>query len=302
MPANQPVADASAEARIGITYALLTYGAWGFLTLYWKWVAWLPSLQAIAHRVSWSLLLLLILLTAIRKLPELWGVLRQPRLLGTLLFSGALISVNWLLFVWAVANEHVVQASLGYFINPLFNVLLGVAVLHERLRKVQWFAVALAFAGVLWQVWMLGEWPWVSLSLAATFAIYGLIRKFTPVSSMIGLSIETMLLVPFSLAYLVWISMQADAVTWTSQGGMGILAVMLSGLITTLPLIWFANAARRLPLATLGFIQYIAPSLQLLIAVFVYHEPFTHDHLISFGMIWVALIIFSVDSLLSRRH
>ncbi|SHF43700.1 chloramphenicol-sensitive protein RarD [Lampropedia hyalina DSM 16112] len=302
MPSSIRPASDTAETRTGILYAFMAYGSWGGVTLYWKWIAWLPSGQAIAHRVVWSVLLLLGLLVAARELPALRGVFLRPRLLLTLACTGLLVSANWLLFVWAVNSGHIVQSSLGYFINPLFSVLLGVLVLGERLRPVQWLAVGLAVSGVLWQVIGLGAWPWISLGLAASFALYGLVRKSTPVSGTVGLAVETLMVLPLAMLYLGWVAWQPDAVGWRSQGWGGMVAVTLAGVVTALPLLWFANAARRLPLSTLGFIQYIAPSIQLAIGVLIYKEAFTLHHLISFGLIWLALLVFSLDTLAHRRH
>lgn len=302
MSSHLPTPVSFSESQVGTAYALMTYGSWGVLTLYWKWVDWLPSEQVIAHRVIWSLLFLLLLLAQRRQLGGLLRVFRQPRLLLTLLFTGALISCNWLLFVWAVAHGHVVQASLGYFINPLFSVLLGVFVLREKLSAARWAAVLLAALGVLWQVWTLGAWPWVSLGLAASFAVYGLIRKFAPVSGTVGLAVETLMLLPVAAAFLLWVAGRPELVTWTARGAGGILSIVLTGVVTALPLLWFANAARRLPLSTMGFFQYLAPSIQLAIGVWLLHEPFGRQHLISFGLIWLAILVFSLDSLAHRRR
>ncbi|RMX08294.1 EamA family transporter RarD [Corticibacter populi] len=290
------------EVRLGVLYAVLAFSAWGFMTIYWKWVAWMPSGQLIAYRVLWTFVLMLPLLSALRGWRQLGHALRQPRVMLVLSLTAALISVNWLTFVWAVTHAHVVQASLGYFINPLLNVLLGVIVLHERLRPAQWLAVALAVLGVCWQVWALGVVPWIALLLGGTFAVYGLLRKFTPVSGMVGLGIETMLIFPVALLYLLWVSGRPEAVPLGSHGLGGAVLVMLSGVITAAPLLWFANAAQRLRLSTLGFFQYLAPSLQLMLGVFVYHEDFTRQHLISFGLIWIALLVYSIDTVYTVRQ
>lgn len=285
------------ETQAGLVYAFLAYGFWGLMALYWKWVIWVPSLELISHRVVWTLVLILPLVLAMKQGPALMAVLRKPRLLGVLAITATLVSINWLGFVWAVNNDRVVQASLGYFINPLFSVLLGVICLHERLRKWQWMALLLAAAGVVWMVLRLGEVPWVSLILASTFALYGLLRKFTPVSATVGLTVESLVIIPIACSYLLYLSRTEPGLAVGSHGWSGVLLVAASGLATALPLLWFANAARRLPLSTLGFVQYLAPSIQLALGVFIYHEPFTSNHLIAFGLIWSGLLVFSLDSL-----
>lgn len=288
---------ARSEIHAGLLYALCAYSCWGLMTVYWKWVIWVPSMELISHRVLWTLVLILPLVLAMQQGQALLAVLRKPRLLGVLTITATLVSINWLGFVWAVNNDRVVQASLGYFINPLFSVLLGVICLHERLRKWQWAAVLLAAAGVIWMVIRLGEVPWISLVLASSFALYGLLRKFTPVTATVGLTIETVIITPFACAYLLVMATTEPGLAFASHGLSGILIVAASGIATALPLLWFANAARRLPLSTLGFVQYLAPSLQLSLGVFVYHEPFTSNHLVAFGLIWSGLLVFSLDAM-----
>lgn len=267
------------------------------MTVYWKAVIWVPSVELISHRVLWTLVLILPLVLLMQQGQELQAVLRRPRLLGVLAITATLVSINWLGFVWAVNNDRVLQASLGYFINPLFSVLLGVICLRERLRKWQWLAVCMAAAGVVWMAIRLGEVPWISLLLAASFALYGLLRKFTPVTATVGLTVETLIITPVACAYLVYQSISGSGLAFASHGWTGMLLVAASGITTALPLLWFANAARRLPLSTLGLMQYLAPSLQLALGVFVYHESFTRDHLVAFGLIWSGLLVFSLDTL-----
>lgn len=294
MPLSPP---ARSEIHVGLAYALLTYGAWGLMTVYWKSVMWVPSLELISHRVIWTLVLILPLVLFMKQGQALRAVLHKPRLLGVLTITATLVSINWLGFVWAVNNDRVVQASLGYFINPLFSVLLGVICIHERLRQWQWLAVGLAAAGIVWMVIRLGEVPWISLVLASSFALYGLLRKFTPVTATVGLTVETLIIVPVACAYLVYLSATGPGLAVSNHGWPGMLLVAASGITTALPLLWFANAARRLPLSTLGFVQYLAPSSQLALGVFIYHEPFTHNHLVAFGLIWSGLLVFSLDTL-----
>lgn len=292
----------STQFGAGVVYALISYTTWGLLSLYWKWLSWLPSEQAIAHRITWSFALLLIVLAVTHKFTEFFHVFRRPKLLLMLTASGSLIACNWYVFVWAVAKGEVVEASLGYFINPLISVLFGVVFLKERLSNLRWLAVVLATFGVLWQTFAMGTVPWIALLLAGTFALYGFIRKFTPVSATVGLTVETLLVLPIALGYLLWVGQQTGGTHWFSHGWSGWIAVLLTGVVTTLPLVCFANAARRLPLSTLGFFQYLAPTIQLGIAIFVFHEPFTPQHFISFGCIWLALLMFSAEPLLRRRH
>lgn len=294
-------ASASTQFGSGAIYALISYSSWGLLSLYWKWLDWLPSEQAIAHRISWSLALLMVILLISHKFGEFIQVFRKPKLLLMLTASGILIACNWYVFVWAIAKGQTVQASLGYFINPLISVLFGVIFIKERLSNLRWIAVFFATIGVLWQTMAMGAVPWIALLLAGTFASYGFIRKFTQVSATVGLAVETLLILPIALAYLIWIAQQSHVTNWLSHGWVGVVSVMLMGVITTLPLVCFANAARRLPLSTLGFFQYLAPTIQLAIAVFIFHEPFTQQHFISFGFIWLALLLFSAEPLL-RRH
>lgn len=297
--ALDPTAPAAA---IGVGYAVLAYLSWGLLPLYWKTVAWVPAPQLIMHRMLWSLPVLLALLAWRGRLGELRRLLRQPRQLRVLPLTALLVTSNWLIFVWSVEHDHVVEASLGYFILPLFYVVLGLVFLQERLRPLQWLAVALATLGVLWQTLALGVLPWISLLLAASFGFYGLLRKTAPVDGLLGLSVEMLLLAPLALGYLIWSGIDGGHVLFTAHGAGGMLLVALSGLSTVLPLLWFANAARRLRLATIGFIQYLAPTGQLLLAVLVFREPFTTAHLISFGLIWLALALYSWDLAGSYRH
>lgn len=285
------------ESALGVIYALLAYGAWGLMPLYWKAIAWLPADQIVAHRVIWSLLVLAVLLAWFGRFDALRRVFADFRLLRWLLVSAVLISINWLVFVWAVAHERLLQASLGYFINPLFNILLGFVFLQERLNRWQGLAVALATLGVLWQTLAVGVVPWVSLALAGSFGLYGLVRKMAPVDGLLGLAAETLLLVPPALLYLLWVD--GDGAMWFSHGTAGALLITQAGLITALPLLWFANAARRLRYTTLGFIQYLAPTGHLLLGLW-FGEVFTAEHAISFGLIWLALALYTGETLRSR--
>jgi chloramphenicol-sensitive protein RarD len=298
-PAGVPTAVPAGLARdqpSGVAFAAAAYLLWGLFPLYFKAVSAIPAPEMLAHRIVWSLLFLASL-TAIRRA---WGPVRRalgrPRLLATLALSAALIAVNWGLFIWAVAAGRVLECSLGYFITPLFSVLLGVFVLHERLRPLQWLAVALAAAGVGWQVASFGTVPWVALTLAATFGSYGLVRKTMPVDAVSGLVIEAMLLAPPALAGLLWLEVQGGG-AFVSAGWRLDVLIALSGPITALPLILFVAGARRIRLSTVGLLQYVTPTCHLLLAVLVFGEPFAWASVVVFLCIWAALAVYTGDML-----
>ncbi len=291
----------AANPRRGYLLGLTAYICWGLFPLYFKAIEAVPAVEIIVSRVLWSALFGSLLLAA-WKHPGWWRQLRDnPRRLAILAGSGTLIAANWLIYVWAVNNGRMVEASLGYYINPLVNVLLGMLVLGERLRRLQWLAVALAAAGVAQQIWQVGSVPWVSLALALTFGFYGLIRKQAPVAALPGLVVETWLLVPLALAWLAFNpgahSAQPDF--WLTTDGLWLLA---AGPITLVPLVSFNAAARHLPYTTLGFLQYLAPTLVLLLAVFKYHEPLSAQALVAFAFIWAALVVYSVDAVVNLRR
>jgi len=278
----------------GIVYATLAFVVWGLFPLYLRQVASVHPIEVVLHRSTWSLLFVLALLVALRRVSALRATFSQPRVLGLFTLSALLLSCNWLVYVFAVQSGHVVEASLGYFINPIVNVLLGVLVLHERLNRVQWTAVALAAAGVLWLTLLAGRLPWIALVLAISFGLYGLMRKTSSLGAMEGLALETLLLSPLVVPLLAWW-------TWSGQGAMarGDVALniwlLLGGPLTALALVWFAAGARRLPLTTVGLIQYLSPTLQLALGVWVFHEPFDRARLVGFAFIWSALALYSVD-------
>jgi len=292
----------AANPRRGYILGLTAYVIWGIFPLYFKLLASVPAAEIIVNRVLWSALFGSLLLL-VWKHPGWWQELRDnPKRLGVLTISGLLIAANWLTYVWAVNNDRMVEASLGYYINPLVNVLLGLLLLGERLRPLQWLAVALAAAGVAQQVWQLGSLPWVSLLLALTFGFYGLLRKRVAVAALPGLALETWLLLPLALA---WLALHGDAASrqaafWSSAPA---LWLALSGPVTLVPLLCFNAAARQLPYATLGFLQYIAPTLVLLQAVLLYDEPLPTSKLLAFACIWLALALYSWDAWRhSRRY
>jgi chloramphenicol-sensitive protein RarD len=292
--------EARQRLRLGLTLAVAAYGLWGIAPLYFRWLHDVPSVEIVAHRVFWSFVLLLVVVRLSGRWPELATVLRSPARLGRLGLTGILIGANWALFIWAIEQERVVAASLGYFVNPLLNVALGFALLGERLRPLQTAALALAVVGVALETRALGHLPLLSLALAGSFAFYGLVRKVWPEDPFVGLLLETVVLLPVAAVAVVWLQGLAELRADDSAGYLGALA--LAGVVTTAPLLCFAGAAPRLRLSTIGFTQYLAPSLQFLLAVFAFGEPFESARLVSFGIIWTALAVFTADALVAERR
>ncbi len=276
----------------GLAYAALAYVAWGLFPLYFAQLAHVSPFEVVLQRTLWSLLVLLAVLALLRRWAWLKPALAQPRLLALSLVSALLLAANWTLYVWAVHQHRVVDASLGYFINPLVSVLLGVLVLRERLRPAQWVAVALAALGVAWLTWRAGQLPWIALVLAASFGLYGLMRKTAPLGALEGLTVETALLAPLAAGLLWWMGAGQGLVHSTVDW----FWLALSGPLTVLALVAFAAGARRLPLATLGLMQYVSPTLQLALGVWVFHEPFDGARLAGFALIWAALALYSLDA------
>lgn len=286
---------------LGVLYAALAFTAWGVFPLYFKQLGWVPPGELLIHRILWSLLLLAALLTWRARWAWLGTVLRQPKVLGVFVISSLLLSGNWLTYIWAVNHGHVIDASLGYFINPLVNVLLGCTLLHERLRRTQWMALALAAAGVLWLTVQAGSPPWIALVLASSFGVYGLMRKTAPLGAMEGLTLETMLLAPLALAGLGLLLAQGES--HFPSADLATNAWLASaGPFTAIPLLLFAAGARRIPLSTLGLLQYIGPSIQFGLGLWVFGEPFSPSRLVGFVMIWSALAIYSAESLWRHRR
>jgi chloramphenicol-sensitive protein RarD len=285
--------------RRGVVLALAAYGTWGFAPAYFKLLEHTTPIEVVAHRVVWSAALLALLLYLRGQWRTLLTLTRRQ--LGWLAASGALISLNWLLFMWAIFAERMLEASLGYFINPLVNVLLGVAYFRERLRPAQQAAIALAAIGVGNEILAVGVVPWVGLALAFSFGVYGLVRKRLAVDSAVGLTVETAWVLPLACGYLVVVTMAGDgALARGLPAEVGLVA--LAGPVTVVPLVCFAAAAVRLPLSVLGFFQYLAPSIMMLLAVFAYGEPLRPTQLISFGCIWLALLTFSTEALYHQRR
>lgn len=283
-------------SRRGLVYGLTAHSLWGLFPLYFKAVEVVPALEILVHRIVWSLALLIPLVLIQRQWSEVRRVLRDRGTLGVLLVTTTLIALNWYLFIVAVETDRVIQASLGYFINPLVNIVLGMVFLHERLSRPAAVAVALAVIGVAAQTIMIGSLPVIALVLAFSFGLYGLLRKTARVGSVVGLTIETALLTPFCIGYLIW-AHRAGRMSFASGDLHLDLLLIAAGIITTAPLLLFTAAARLLPLSTMGFLQYVAPSGHFLLAVFAFGEPFTTAHLVTFACIWTALAIFTRDQL-----
>ena len=289
------------DERTGVIAALAAYIFWGLAPIYFKLIQTVAASEVIAHRILWSIPMLAIFLL-LRDGAGFWNRLcLPPRTVMILLVSGVLVMSNWLVFVWAVVNGQVLATSLGYFIGPLVNFLLGFLFLKERLTSIQTLGVLIAASGTVYLGWFLGTPPWISLTLAFSFGFYGLIRKKLDVGPMIGLLWETSLIAPLAIAFMVW-----SAKNGTLSFGAGSLQtdflLGLAGLVTILPLVWFNVAAKSLRLSTLGFFQYIAPSMTFLLSVFLYDEPFTQGHAVAFGCIWLALAMVSAESVARARR
>ncbi|HEV8695488.1 MAG TPA: EamA family transporter RarD [Lysobacter sp.] len=281
---------------------MASFVLWGLMPLYWHLLKAVPSLQIVAHRVLWSTLLVVAWLLWKQGRGWLSVALARPRAAWMLALSGLLIGFNWSLYIWAVNAGHVVESSLGYFINPLLNVVLGVAFLHERLRRAQWASVALATAGVIWLTVQYGQPPWIAICLALSFALYGLLRKLLAIDAVTGLGVESVYLFLPALAVLVWSEMHGQGGFFDGWGaGLDVLLI-IGGALTALPLIGFAFAVRRVPLSVVGLLQYVAPTLQFLTGVFIFHEAFDRNRLVGFVFIWAALAIFALDGLWRTRR
>lgn len=287
--------------RGGVIAALAAFTFWGLVPIFYKSLQTVGAWEVLAHRVIWSVPILLVFL-AIRDGKSFWKKLRLPiASIAWLVLSGLVISLNWLVFVWAVANDHILDTSLGYFGTPLINVLLGYLILKERLTRPQVIAVVVAAAGTVYLAWFLGRAPWIAITLAISFGVYGLLRKRLSVGPMLGLLWETSLMFLPALAYLLWLSSQSGSQFLHASTSIDLLLIS-SGLVTVLPLIWFNMAAQKLPLSILGFFQYIGPSMSFLIAVLLYGERFTLGHAVAFGCIWLALALVSIDPFRRARR
>ncbi|GAB4265970.1 MAG: EamA family transporter RarD [Candidatus Promineifilaceae bacterium] len=280
----------------GMLYAVGAYTLWGFFPIYWKMLQDVPASEILGHRMVWSFLFVTAVLAFQRRWDWLEPILKNRRVLLLSVLTGFMLAVNWLVFLWAVNNGFIVESSLGYFINPLVSVVMGVLFLRERLRPVQWTAVAIAAVGVIYLTVGYGSPPWIALTLAGSFGLYGLLRKTGALNSIQGLAMETAAMFPFAILFLLYLAVNQQG--HFIQGGVQTtLLLALGGAVTAVPLILFAAGARRIPLSMVGILQYIAPTLQFLIGVFVYHEPFTKERLVGFGIIWFALFIYTVEGL-----
>jgi chloramphenicol-sensitive protein RarD len=291
---EQAQLNAARKARFGVLFGLSAYGLWGVLPVYFKFLGGVPALDVVAHRVAWSLAALALLVTFVKGWPKVRRALAHGPSFRLLALTASLIAVNWLLYFYAIDTGHILAGSLGYYLNPLANILLGRLLLQERLSRLQWAAVALAGAGVAVLAAGALDTLWISLTLCFSFAFYGLLRKRVKVDSVTGLTVETLLLFPLALGWLALGLARGEAVFGTTELHVGLL--LASGVVSTIPLLLFTEAARRLRYSTVGMLQFIAPTLQFLLAVVVYGEPFTHAHRIAFAAIWVALALYVYGS------
>ncbi len=298
---NTPVlANPNAVDRSGLFAAVLAFAMWGLFPLYWYLLKAVPAMQIIAHRVIWCGVFVIGYMWLRDGSGWLRAALAGPRVGRMLFASSVLISVNWGIYIWAVTNGRVVDASLGYFINPLVNVLIGVLLLGERLNRAQWSAVSLAALGVLWLAVSQGQLPWIALTLAGSFALYGLIRKVAAVEAVPGLAVENLMLLPLALGWVIWAAYSGDGVFAAESRSTDALLIV-GGVLTAIPLIGFAYGARRIPYSLAGILQYIAPTMQLLCGVLILGESFAPDRAIGFGCIWLALAIYAADGVRRAR-
>jgi len=282
------------EEKAGILYITAAYILWGFLPIYWKLIDHVPADEILAHRIVWSFVLMICIVLSLRKwtpfVQECKRIFKNKKQLLCITSASIVISLNWLTYIWAVNSDYVIQASLGYYINPLVSILLGMLVLKETLTKRQWFSFAIAGIGVLYLTFSFGVFPWVSLVLAFTFGLYGLLKKMVDISAMFGLTIETMIVTPIAALYLFAFPTQTISVN-NFFSGTGVLLIG-AGIATAIPLLLFASGAKHIPLAMIGFLQYIAPTIMLGLGVFLFKETFSTAHFIAFALIWIALIIY----------
>ena len=298
---NPPKRPSRQESQKGVTLGFFAYLVWGSFPAFFKLLPDATPLEIVSHRIFWSAVFLLFLVLMRKQAGKICRALSDRHILLTLCGSTLLIATNWLTFLFAVQGGEVLQSSLGYFITPLLSVLLGFAFLGERLGSRQKLSVLLAFSGVLYLIFEYGQVPWIALTLAASFGFYGLLRKVARIDALIGLTVETLLLAPFAAGYLLYLAYSGQSAFLTGSLNYNLL-LPLSGVITAVPLLFFISAARRLQLATIGFLQYITPSLHFLLAVVVFLEPFSREQFISFLLIWLGLVVYSVDAVCRHRH
>jgi chloramphenicol-sensitive protein RarD len=284
----------------GVLYGIGAYLLWGIFPIYWKWLQAVPAIQIISHRIIWSFVLLALILFITRQWRTFRSAARSRRVVLIYLTSAILLIINWLTYVWAVNAGFVVETSLGYFINPLLSVLMGVVFLREKMRPWQWLPIGLAAIGVIYVAFSYGQFPWIALTLAFSFGLYGLVKKMAPLGSLYGLTLETGLLFLPAVGLLVYMEWQGQGAFLHSPPVSNLLMVG-AGLVTTVPLLMFASAVQRIPLSTVGILQYINPTMAFLLGVFLYHEPFNLSLLIGFSLVWLALVIFWGENLLASR-
>lgn len=287
--------------RTGILSAALAFFCWGLFPLYFHALHAIPPLQILAHRMLWSLLFLLIVLT-VRRQWDWLAIVRKPRVIASFIASAFLLSANWLVYIWSVNNGHVIEASLGYFINPLVNIMFGFFLLKERLRPAQWGAVGVAALGVAWLTWQAGTVPWIALVLAASFGAYGLMRKTAALGALEGLSFETMVLFPIAAVYVGWLTWHGENAFINTTSDSTRLLLIAAGPLTAIPLLLFASGARKIPLSVLGLLQYLSPTLQFLLGVWVFHEAFSMARLVGFAVIWAALALYAAEGLINANR
>jgi chloramphenicol-sensitive protein RarD len=283
----------------GILYGIGAYVFWGFFPIYWKLLHHVPAIQVIGHRIIWSFLLLIVVIFLTKQLTEFRATINF-KILRVYTIAALLVGVNWLVYVWAVNAGFIVETSLGYFINPLLSVLLGVIFFKEKLRTAQWIPVVLAALGVAYLTYVYGRLPYIALTLAFSFGLYGLVKKLSPLGSLYGLTIETGILFIPAFGYLIFTEINSSA-AFLHTGITSDLLMVGAGLVTTIPLLMFASAVRSVPLWVAGLLQYITPTIQFLIGILIYKEPFSHNQLIGFGLVWIALVIFLVENYLANR-
>ncbi|HEX3007976.1 MAG TPA: EamA family transporter RarD [Bacteroidales bacterium] len=284
----------------GIWYAVGAYGLWGLFPLYWKLLHHIPAIQLIGHRIVWSFVSLVVILVIINQFRKFKNSAISFSLIRIYSLAAILVGINWLTYVWAVNTDHVVETSLGYFINPLISVLIGVIFFREKLRLWQWIPIGIAAIGVLYLTFAFGALPWIALTLAFSFAFYGMVKKIAPLSSLHGLTLETVILFIPAALYLVYCEKAGEGALFHQGAGIDLLLIG-AGLVTTIPLLMFAAAAKRIPLSIIGVLQYIAPTIQFLIGILVYHEAFTIKQFVGYCFVWVALLIFATDSFYAYR-
>ena len=287
------------ENNKGLLTALGAFTIWGLLPLYWKTLATAIPIEIVCHRITWSTATTILLLILWGKADKLLVVLKNKKVILRFVLTSLLLSVNWLIYIWAVNSNYIVESSLGYYMNPLINVLLGVFFLKEQLRKIQWLSILFAFSGVCYLTFAYGRFPWIAIVLALTFGLYGLLRKTASLPSLEGLCLETSLLFIPALVVLIFLATQGQS-DFVQQDSNGRLLLVSTGLVTSLPLLLFGYAARKIQLSTLGIVQYLAPSLQLCTGLFVYKESFPREQIIGFSLVWCGLFIYATEGIM--RH